>query len=122
MPAAASACASSPPRPNTNGSPPLRRTTLRPARPRSPSRLSISSWLIECPPGRLPTGRRSGLPTSRGQLEVSAAARHREEDAVVALVPAEAADLGEADAVAVERHDLVEALGVAGDAKLHELS
>ena len=32
-PAAASASASSPPRPNTNGSPPLRRTTRLPARP-----------------------------------------------------------------------------------------
>src|SRR5438093_1449866 len=32
-PASASASASSPPRPNTNGSPPLSRTTSRPARP-----------------------------------------------------------------------------------------
>ena len=54
-PAAASASASSPPRPNTNGSPPFRRTTLRPAPARSTIELSISDCGISGAPGRLPT-------------------------------------------------------------------
>ena len=49
-----SASASSPPRPNTNGSPPLRRTTRLPCRPSSTSRAEISSCGTALP-GRLPT-------------------------------------------------------------------
>ena len=52
--AAASASASSPPRPNTNGSPPLSRTTRFPAAPCSTSAALISSCDIRCPPRRLP--------------------------------------------------------------------
>ena len=44
MPASSSAWASSPPRPNTYGSPPFRRTTRRPLRARSTSSVEISSW------------------------------------------------------------------------------
>ena len=58
-PAAASASASSPPRPNTNGSPPLRRTTVSPAAPRSTSTALIPSWSISTAPGALPTLTRS---------------------------------------------------------------
>ena len=54
-PAAVSASASSPPRPNTNGSPPFNRTTLRPRRAaRIRSRL-MNSWLTAGRPARLPT-------------------------------------------------------------------
>ena len=63
--------------------------------------------------------RRGAVPAARRQLEVRAGARHREEHAVVAVVIAEAADLGQPDAVPVERDDLVEALGVPGHAQLH---
>ena len=55
IPAAASASASSPPRPNTNGSPPLRRTTRFPARPSSTSSSLVCSWLSAAAPGSLPT-------------------------------------------------------------------
>ena len=54
MPASSRAWASSPPRPNTNGSPPLRRTTRRPARASSTSSVEISSCGTGRP-GRLPT-------------------------------------------------------------------
>jgi hypothetical protein len=53
-PAAASACASSPPRPNTNGSPPFSRTTLWPLRASSTSNALIASCSIEGLPGSLP--------------------------------------------------------------------
>jgi hypothetical protein len=43
-PASASASISSPPRPNTNGSPPLRRTTVRPARACATSWAWMVSW------------------------------------------------------------------------------
>ena len=43
-PASASTRASSAPRPNTNGSPPLSLTTVRPARASSTSRLLIAAW------------------------------------------------------------------------------
>ena len=58
------------------------------------------------------------MPAAGGELEVRARARDREEHAVVAVVIAEAADLGQPEAVAVERDDLVQALGVPGDAQL----
>src|SRR2546421_7487429 len=45
--------------------------------------------------------------------------RHREEDAVVAVVTAKAADLRQPKALPVETDDLVEALRVASDAQLH---
>ena len=54
--------------------------------------------------------RRSAVPAARGELEVRAGARDHEKDAVVAVVIAEAADLGQPDAVAVERDDLLQAL------------
>ena len=52
---ARSASASSPPRPNTNGSPPFRRTTSRPARARSIISSSVCSWGTDSPPPSLPT-------------------------------------------------------------------
>src|SRR5919204_5232491 len=61
----------------------------------------------------------SAVTAAGGQLQVRAGAWHREEDAVVAVVVAEATDLGQPDAVSVEADDLVEALGVSGDAQLH---
>jgi hypothetical protein len=59
------------------------------------------------------------VPRPGGQLEVRPGARDGEEDAVVAHVVAEAADLRQADPVAVERDDLGQALGVAGDPQPH---
>ena len=56
MPAAASASASSPPRPNTNGSPPLRRTTHPAVRPRSTRTWLICSWVRSTRPGAFPAG------------------------------------------------------------------
>ena len=50
-----SASASSPPRPNTNGSPPLSRTTCRPARARAISWALMSAWSAD---GRGPSPRR----------------------------------------------------------------
>jgi len=61
----ASSKASSPPRPNTKGSPPLRRTTIFPSSARATSRALISSWGRECLPAILPTQIRSQL---SGQL------------------------------------------------------
>ena len=54
-PAARSAEASSPPRPNTNGSPPLSRTTCSKRRPRSMRMALISSWEGLGAPGVFPT-------------------------------------------------------------------
>jgi hypothetical protein len=48
-----------------------------------------------------------------------AGAREREEHAVIPVVIAEPADLGEAEAVAVEGDNLVQALGVTSNAKVH---
>ena len=48
-------CASSPPRPKTNGSPPLRRTTDLPSRAIATIRRSVSSCSIATDPGALPT-------------------------------------------------------------------
>ena len=53
IPAAASASASSPPRPNTKGSPPFSRTTVAPVAPRSTSTALISSWVSATAPGAL---------------------------------------------------------------------
>ena len=55
MPAAASASASSPPRPNTNGSPPFNRTTERPARASRIKMRVISACVLVCCFGCLPT-------------------------------------------------------------------
>jgi len=52
------------------------------------------------------------------ELEVRIGSGHREEHAVVAVVIAEAADLDQPEAVAVERNDLGQALRVPGDAQL----
>ena len=54
MPARTHASHSSPPRPNTNGSPPLSRTTRLPARARSTSTSLISSWVRLCRCADLP--------------------------------------------------------------------
>ena len=61
--------------------------------------------------------RRSAVSAASGQLEMRTGARHREKDAVVAVVIAEAADFGQPDAVSVELDDLVEALCVPGNAQ-----
>jgi hypothetical protein len=53
-PAAASASASSPPRPNTNGSPPFNRTTHPAVRPFSISTWLVSSWVRSTSPGDFP--------------------------------------------------------------------
>jgi len=54
-PCSASSSSSSPPRPNMNGSPPFRRTTLLPARASSSSTWLICSWGIVWFAARLPT-------------------------------------------------------------------
>ena len=60
-PAASSASASSPPRPSTKGSPPLRRTTRFPSRAAS----IIIRWMVSClmagVPARLPTKKQCAL-------------------------------------------------------------
>lgn len=56
-----------------------------------------------------------------GQLEVSAGARHLEEHAGIPVVIVEAADLRQAQAVAVEADEVVQAVCVPGDAELHGL-
>jgi hypothetical protein len=50
---------------------------------------------------------------------VRAGARDRQEHAVIAVVIAKPADLGQAESVAVEGDELVQALGVTSNAKLH---
>src|SRR5439155_16010575 len=57
--------------------------------------------------------------TARRQLEVRAGPGQREKDAVVPIVIAKAADLRQPNAIAIERDDLVQALGVARHAQLH---
>ncbi len=54
IPAAASASASSPPRPNTNGSPPFSRTTHSAVRPLSTRSWLVCSWVRSTSPGDLP--------------------------------------------------------------------
>jgi hypothetical protein len=67
----------------------------------------------------LPVRNGSTVLAAGGELEVGPAARHLEKHAGVAVVLAEATDLHEAEPIAVEPHELVEALGVAGDAQLN---
>ena len=83
MPASASASASSPPRPNTNGSPPLSRTTSLPRGARSISSSLISSWLVDVaarlacrrrPARRRSLPHRAGSGTSRSWTITSARA------------------------------------------------
>jgi hypothetical protein len=57
--------------------------------------------------------------TTRRELEVRAGARDIEERAVVAVVVAEPADLGQPEAVAVERDELGQPVGVPSDAQIH---
>ena len=57
--------------------------------------------------------------SSGGQLEVGVGARDREEYAVVAAMTSKSTDLGQADTVGVKPDQLVEPLGVSGDAQLH---
>jgi hypothetical protein len=63
--------------------------------------------------------RRSTVAAARRQLEVGAGPRDGEEHAVVPVVIVEPADLNEADAVAVEPDDRVQALRVPRDPQLH---
>ena len=72
-PASAHAISSSPPRPNTNGSPPFSRTTSRPAEASRTSKAPISCWLIAWRPGSFPTYTRS----ARGARSSSAGATSR---------------------------------------------
>ena len=65
MPCSASTIASSPPRPNTNGSPPLRRTTLPPGRALSTRIALISSCVIVWRSGPLPAAMRSAATGAR---------------------------------------------------------
>ena len=65
---------------------------------------------------------RGAVLAAHGQLEMGARAGHFEKDAVVAVVAGEAADLGEAQAIPVEAHERVQALGVTGDPQLHGLT
>jgi hypothetical protein len=60
---------------------------------------------------------RSAVPAARRELEVCGGARHLEKHPVVAVVIPEAPDLGQAETVAVERHDLAQPLGVAGNSQ-----
>jgi hypothetical protein len=69
IPAAASVIASSPPRPKTNGSPPLSRSTRCPARASDTSRWLISACVAEGLPPRLPAN------SSRACLPASASTR-----------------------------------------------
>jgi hypothetical protein len=55
MPSAASASISSPPRPNTNGSPPFSRTTVLPCLAYRTSSFSMNTWGVDLHPPRLPT-------------------------------------------------------------------
>ena len=73
-PAPASASSSSPPRPKTNGSPPLSRTTRLPARACSTSAALICSCVIAARPGALPTSMRSA---SEGHASRSSAGARR---------------------------------------------
>ena len=68
---------------------------------------------------RLRVRRGRAVPASTRELEVRTGSGNLEENPVVPLVILEARDLGETEAVPVEAHDLVEAVGVPGDAKLH---
>jgi len=62
---------------------------------------------------------RGAVVTPSGELQMRAGAREREEHAVIPVVIAEPADLGEAEAVAVEGDNLVQALGMTSNAKVH---
>ncbi len=57
--------------------------------------------------------------TARCELEMGVGAGDGQEHAVVAIMIAEAADFGQPDPVAVERHNLAQAFGVPGDPDLH---
>ena len=70
-PAACSASASSPPRANTKTSPPLSRTTSRPADPCSTSNRLISSCGVLGPRGVLPTLMRSARAGARSSSEAT---------------------------------------------------
>ena len=67
IPAAARADASSPPRPKTNGSPPLRRTTRRPLRACAIMIALISTCDVDGPPGVFPTAMSSASLASRSK-------------------------------------------------------
>src|SRR4051812_33211759 len=76
-PAAASASASSPPRPNTNGSPPFSRTTRLPPRPSSTSSALISSCESAAAPGSLPTYRSSASGRARSSAPAGISRSYR---------------------------------------------
>jgi hypothetical protein len=62
-------------------------------------------------PGAIQDAAPGAVATAGGEFKVRAGAGHREEHAVVAVVAAEAAELGQRDTVPVEPDDLLEALG-----------
>ena len=63
-PAGTHAATSSPPRPKTNGSPPLRRTTVFPASAASTISSLDPGWGTVWWPGRLPTSTSSAVPSA----------------------------------------------------------
>jgi pyridoxine 4-dehydrogenase len=65
-------------------------------------------------------GLRRRVPAAGGQLQVRAAAGYFEEDAVVAVVASESADLRETESVTVERDDVLEAFGVPRHTQMHQ--
>src|ERR1700686_3896556 len=73
-PAAASVVASSPPRPNTNGSPPLSRNTRLPARASATRRWLISAFVHARLPPRLPGGLGRAPRAGRGRQRAQALA------------------------------------------------
>ena len=76
MPAAASASASSPPRPNTNGSPPFSRTTRRPRR--AARTMQPADELLAAPPGGRRACRRTfAAPTAPDRASPDPRARRR---------------------------------------------
>jgi hypothetical protein len=64
---------------------------------------------------------RLGRPVSAagGEFELGSGSGNLEENSVVSVVIGEPTELGKPDAVTVEGDELIEAIGVAGDAKLH---
>ena len=116
MPASASSSASSPPRPNTNGSPPLSRTTVRPVRA-----CSISSSLMRCCPARALTrtlpdvdelaraaraseapGGRDGRRRRRPRARAARPPRTRDEDRITGTGPDDVDDPCDGQAVSTQ--------------------
>src|SRR4051794_26766983 len=62
---------------------------------------------------------RRGMRSPGRELQVGSRAWNAEEDPVVAIMTAEPAELRQPDAIAVERHDFLEAIGMTGNAQVH---